>query len=153
MSVPATSVPGVAKFDAGAVVKLLTGMGTQRGYIRPMPTFTLDGFQYDYLDPKLEGDPEDVHSWEDGKWPRVEAAVPLATGGTVNVHAVASRWGRGLVRVGWEDDNGHRHSAGISTANVRRMTASEWDIIEYHQTPENLRMIRWGKRLPGFLPE
>lgn len=118
-----------------------------------MPTFTLAGVSYDYVEAKLEGDPEDVHSWEYGKWPRVEAAVPLVAGGAVNVHAVASRWGHGIIRVRWQDDERHYYSAWIPAANVRRMTASEWDIIEYHQTPENLRMIRWGKRLPGFLPE
>lgn len=36
---------------------------------------------------------------------------------------------------------------------VRRLTPSEWDIIEYHQCPPELRFIRWGERFPGFLPE
>jgi hypothetical protein len=43
-----------------------------------MPTFTLAGVTYDYLAPKLEGDPEDVNSWECGNWPKVEAAPQQA---------------------------------------------------------------------------
>lgn len=125
----------------------------QRGYIRAMPSFTLAGVQYDYVDAKLTGDLEEIHSWEYGKWPRVEAAIPLTGGGTVHVHALASRWGHGLVHVSWQDDDGHNHGAWIPAANVRRLTPSEWDIIEYHQCPAELRPIRWGYRLPGFLPE
>lgn len=139
--------------DMGAVVKLLTGAGNRRGYIRAMPTFTLAGVSYDYVDAKLEGDLEEIHSWEYGKWPRVEASVPLNGGGTVSVYGEAMRWGHGLILSRWRDDEGHMHSAWIPKDNARRLTASEWDIIEYHQTPPERRPIRWGKRLPGFLPE
>jgi hypothetical protein len=143
----------MVKIDVGAVVRMLAGTCGQRRYIRAMPTFTLTGVEYDYLAPKLEGDPEDVYSWEYGKWPKVEAAVPLKAGGSVNVYGETMRWGHGHVLTRWLDDEGHTHSAWIPKGNVRRLTASEWDIIEYHRTPENLRMIRWGNRLPGFLPE
>jgi hypothetical protein len=118
-----------------------------------MPTFTLASVQYDYLTPKLEGDPEDVHSWEYGHLPRVEAAIPLTAGGSIHVYAQAMRWGHDHVLTSWLDDEGHTHTAWIPAASVRRLTASEWDIIEYDRTPENLRMIRWGNRAPGFFPE
>lgn len=132
---------------------MLTGAGKRHRYIRAMPTFTLAGVVYDYLTPKLEGDPEDVHSWEYGKLPRVEAAVPLTAGGSVSVYGQASRWGHDHILTSWLDDEGHTHATWIPASSVRRLTASEWDIIEYHECPPALRSIRWGNRLPGFLPE
>lgn len=128
-------------------------MLTQRGrYIYAMPNFIFAGVDYDYLTPKLEGDPEEVHSWAYGKWPKVEAAVPLTAGGTVYVYGQASRWGHDHIIVSWRDDDGHTHWAWIPAGNVR-LTASEWDIIEYQQCPPELRSIRWGNRMPGFLQD
>lgn len=118
-----------------------------------MPTFALDGVTHEYLQPKPDAGPEATHSWEYGHWPRVEAAVPLVSGGTVSVYAQAMRWAGSYILVRWVADGGANHSTWIPQANVRRLTASEWDIIEFQRTPENLRMIRWGNRLPGFLPE
>jgi hypothetical protein len=117
-----------------------------------MPTFTLDGVPYEYATPPPPT-PDKVQSWEYGDWPRVEAAVPLTGGGTVAVYAEASRWGVEQVHVRWQDDEGHYHQAWVPKENVRRMTPSEWDIIEFHRCPEDLRHIQWGKRMPGFLPE
>jgi hypothetical protein len=48
----------------------LAGLSRRRRHIGAMPTFTLAGVVYDYVTPKLEGDPEDVHSWDYGKWPK-----------------------------------------------------------------------------------
>jgi hypothetical protein len=79
--------------------------------------------------------------------------VPLTGGTSVNVYGEASRWTRTEVLVRWKDDDGQLHSAWIPTSSVRHLTASEWDIIEYNQSPEQLRPIRWTKRIPGFLPE
>lgn len=142
----------MVKLDVGAVARLLTGQGRRRGYIRAMPTFTLAGVKYEYLAPESEGDPDEVHSWEYGQWPRVEAAVPLKDGGTVSVYGEAMRWGHGQILTRWKDDDGHMHSAWLPKDNARRLTASEWDIIAYHQCPTEIRSIQWGKRLPGFLP-
>lgn len=118
-----------------------------------MPTFILDGAAYDYLQAAPDADPEATHSWEYGEWPRVEVDVPLAAGGTVSVYGEASRWAGSYILVVWVADGGAHHSTWVPKANVRRLAASEWDIIEYQRTPEHLRMIRWGARLPGFLPE
>ncbi|MDR6557805.1 hypothetical protein J2809_002165 [Arthrobacter pascens] len=117
-----------------------------------MPTCTLAGVEYDYLTPTVEGELEEIHSWEYGKWPRVEAAGPLTSGGSINDYGQAMRWGHGHILATWLDDTEHTHAAWIPAASVRRLTASEWDIIEYHQTPPKRRPIRWTKRLPG-LPE
>lgn len=153
MSALGASLHGMVKLDPGAVSRLLIGQGTRRGYIRPMPTFTLAGVKYEYLTPELEGDRDEVHSWEYGNWPCVEAEIPLQSGGTVKVFGEAMRWGHGLILTRWRDDGGHMHSAWLPKDNVRRLTPSEWDIIAYHQCPPELRSIQWGNRLPGFLPE
>jgi hypothetical protein len=118
-----------------------------------MPTFTLNGVTYEYLQPGPDGGPAAAHSWEYGSWPRVEAAVPLVDGGAVTVHAEASRWAGNSIHVRWADKDGHFHGAWVPKGNVRQLTASEWDIIEFHACPEYLRHVRWGSRLPGFLPE
>jgi hypothetical protein len=117
-----------------------------------MPDFTLDGETYNYLTPD-GGRPEETHSWEYGKYPKVMATIPLTDGGTVDVYARASRWTPTHVNVTWLDDTDHPHTAWVPKNNVRRVTDSEWDIEEYRRRPEHLRSIRWGKRLPGFLPE
>lgn len=41
----------------------------------------------------------------------------------------------GLILTRWRDDEGHFHSARLPKENVRRLTASEWDIIEHHLKP------------------
>ena len=117
-----------------------------------MPTFTLDGTTYDYLRSE-PGPGEDPRSWEYGHEPKVSADVPLAGGGTVTVYATANRWTATQLIVSWFDDDGHPHWAWVPSVNVRRVTASEWDIDQYRRCPANLRHIRWGNRLPGFLPE
>lgn len=118
-----------------------------------MPTFTLDGVPYEYLQPKADAGPKATHSWPYGSWPRVEAQVPLAGGGHLSVYGEAMRWAGAQLLVRWLDDDGHYHDAWLPAASVRKLTASESDIIEYHSTPENLRSIQWGDRLPGFVPE
>ncbi len=52
----------------------------------------------------------------------------------------------------WADDGRHAHWAWIPAGNVERVTDSDWDIEAYRRCPEHLRNIRWGNRLPGFLP-
>lgn len=118
-----------------------------------MSTFTLAGAAYDYLKPSSGHPPEACHSWIYGQYPKVLAAVPLTDGGTVDVYAHAERWNPSKIIVSWLDDDRHPHWAWIPAGNVRRVTDSEWDIIEYHRCSAERRPIRWGDRLPGFLPE
>ncbi|AYR00915.1 hypothetical protein PP636_gp58 [Arthrobacter phage Hestia] len=115
-----------------------------------MPSFTLGGVAYEYVAPPPPA--RLIQSWEYPHWPHVEAAVQLVGGGSVQVYGEASRWSPDQVHVRWADDKGHFHASWLPNANVRRLTDSEWDIIQYHQCPENLRHVQWGKRLPGFLP-
>jgi hypothetical protein len=132
---------------------MLAGTGTRRGYIGAKPTFTLAGIAYDDVQAQPDAEPAEYQTWEYGHWPRVEADPPLTGGGTVPVYAEASPWTGQHVHVRWADDQGSHHGAWIPKGSVRRLTASEWDIIEYDRCPAELRPVRWGKRLPGFLPE
>lgn len=117
-----------------------------------MPTFIFDGASCEHLQPKPAAGPEAIHSWEYGHWPRVESAVPLAGGGSVSVYSEAMRWAHEHILVRWRDDAGHYHDAWLPSGAVRKLTPSEWDIIEYHACPPELRSVQWGNRLPGFLP-
>ena len=118
-----------------------------------MPSFIHAGVTYDYATPPIDAQPDDVRSWEYGSWPRVEIDVPLTGGGTVAVFGEATRWTATQILVTWVDDAGHYHSAWVPPGNVRKLTASEWDIIEYNMCPPERRPIRWGNRFPGMLPE
>ncbi|MBT2594554.1 hypothetical protein [Arthrobacter sp. ISL-72] len=114
-----------------------------------MTSFTLNGVTYEYLRPEPTGRLEEIQSWEYGHWPRVEAAVPLVGGGTVAVYAMASRWSHATIHVEWLDGDGHRHNAWVPKGNVRRLTASEWDIIEYQECSETLRGGQVGEEASG----
>jgi len=117
-----------------------------------MASFTLDGETHEYLRPDPGNPAEETRSWEYGHYPKVMASVPLASGATVDVYAVAERWNPSYVLVAWADDAGHKHWAWVPAGNIRRVTDSEWDIEEYRRCPEKLRPVRWANRLPGFLP-
>lgn len=115
-----------------------------------MPSFTLDSVTYVYTqDPP--GRPENTHSWEYGRYPKVRATLRTAPA-PVDVYAQGSRWNGDSILVEWEDDGRRKHWMWVDASEVERATASEWDIWEYQRCPENLRGVRWGDRLPGFLP-
>lgn len=118
-----------------------------------MPTCIFDGTTYEYLIPLGFKRSEDVQSWEYGHYPKVLAAVPLAAGGTGDVYGESTRWSPTHISVQWVDHDGHTNWTWVPKANVRRATDSEWDIDQYRRCAEVNRTIRWGDRLPGFLPE
>ena len=155
VSDPSHSVQLVVKIDPEAVARLLAsgrGKGGRR-YDYLMPTFTLDGESFEYLQPESGHGPEEARSWTYGNYPKVRAGVPLAGGGAVSVYAHAERWNPSSVLVRWSDDGRHSHWAWIPAGSVERLTDSEWDIEEYRRCPGEFRAIRWCDRLPGFLPQ
>lgn len=115
-----------------------------------MPSFTLDGRSHDYAQ-EPPGRPETSRSWEYGRYPKVRATLP-ASPAPVTVYAQASRWNGDRVLVEWEDDSRRKHWTWVDRGAVEAVTDSEWDIWEYHRCPDNIRGVRWGDRLPGFLP-
>lgn len=138
----------MVKIDPEAVGRMLN-----RGrYVYGMASFTFDGETFEYLKPDPGHSPEEAKSWTYGNYPKIRASLPLADGGTVTVYAVAERWNPSHVLVSWQDDGRHAHWAWIPAGNVERVTDSEWDIEEYRRCPEKFRPVRWGDRLPGFLP-
>lgn len=144
----------MVKIDPDAVARLLARDRVKgaRRYDYLMPNFKLDGESFEYLQPDSGHGPDEAQSWTYGAYPKVRASVPLADGGAVHVYAWAERWNPSSVLVRWADDGRHAHWAWIPAGNVERVTNSDWDIEEYRRCPENLRSIRWGNRLPGFLP-
>jgi hypothetical protein len=106
LSYPDSRVQGMMKVDVGALDRLLTRLGIGRRYIGAMPTFTLAGVQYDHVQAVPDEDHGEYQSWEYGHWPRVEVSLALAGGGTVAVHAEASRWTGQHIHVRWLDDSG-----------------------------------------------
>lgn len=150
MSFLVASVSPVVKIDVEAVGRMLAG-GKHKdrpGYHLVMASFTLDGETFEYLKPDPGHQAEETKSWEYGNYPKVLASLPLAAGGTVSVYAVAERWNPSHILVSWADDGRHSHWAWIPAGNVERVTDSDWDIEEYRRSPEHLRGIRGGNRLP-----
>ncbi|SEI44418.1 hypothetical protein SAMN04487917_101323 [Arthrobacter sp. yr096] len=120
--------------------------------IYPPTSFLLDGVTYEFEHPERAGPVEDVRSWEIDQQPKVHAQIPLKDGGKIAVYAHATHWNRTQIGVQWYDDDKDSLTAWIPKEDVRPVTNSEWDIDEYNRCPEWLRVIQWGKRLPGFLP-
>lgn len=121
--------------------------------ILPPTSFLLNGVTYEFEHPERLGPVEDVRSWEPGSQPKVHAQVSLKAGGKVGVYALATHWNRTQISVQWYDDEKDSLTAWLPKEDVRPVTNSEWDIDEYNRCPEWLRVVQWGKRLPGFLPE
>jgi len=115
-----------------------------------MPSFSLDGTTYEYVQ-EPPGRPEATKSWEYGLYPKVLATL-TTTPALVTIYAQASRWNGDSVLVEWEDDDRRKHWTWVDRTAAKAVTDSEWDIWEYHRCPPNLRGVRWGDRLPGFLP-
>jgi hypothetical protein len=121
--------------------------------IYPPTSFLLGGVTYEYVHSERVGPHEDIRSWEWGSYPKVHAQVSLKAGGTVAVYAEATHWNKTQISVQWYDDDKVSLAAWLPKESVRPVTDSEWDIDEYNRCPEWLRMVQWGKRFPGFLPD
>jgi hypothetical protein len=59
----------MVKQDVAALKTLRGNTGTRPVYIGPMPTFTLAGVEYHYLDAAMEGDREGIIAGSTGKGP------------------------------------------------------------------------------------
>lgn len=62
-----------------------------------------------------------------GQWPEVIAQVPLASGGTVEVHGYATHYTQEWVAVVWNDDNVQHFDCWTPAADVRRPAEGEWN--------------------------
>jgi hypothetical protein len=88
--------------------------------------FQLDGTVYERgnVDPPLAAG--SVRRFTTGEEPKVIARVPLAGGGTVEVHGYATHYTREWVIVVWNDDNFHQFDCWTPAADVRRPGEGEW---------------------------
>jgi hypothetical protein len=122
----------------------------------PIPkqtTFVIEGVTYELAEADRVGRISAVRTWPPNERPKVHATVTLQDGGTTTVYAEATAWNQTQIHVRWHDDNTDSLTTWAPKADVRPVTESEWDIDQYNRTPEWSRPIRWGHRMPGFLPE
>lgn len=88
--------------------------------------FTLDGTTYEHANPRPELAAGSVRRFPAGTEPEVIAQVPLAGGGTVEVHGYATHYNREWVTVVWNDDNIQHLDCWAPAADVRRPGEGEW---------------------------
>ena len=86
----------------------------------------LDRTMYEHANPEPELAAGSVRRFELGTEPEVIAQVPVAGGGTVEVHGYATFYSREWVDVVWTDDNFQHFDCWVPAADVRRPTEGEW---------------------------
>lgn len=96
------------------------------GRIEKRTRFTLVGTTYKHANPEPELPAGSVSRFEHGTEPQVIAQVPLAGGGTVEVHGYATHYTREWVAVVWNDDNIQHFDCWTPAADVRRSAEGEW---------------------------
>lgn len=88
--------------------------------------FVQDGAEYEHANLKPEMAPGSVRRFTYGCEPHIIAQVPLAGGGTVEVHGYATHYNQEWVSVEWLDET-HAHLAcWVQAADVRRPGEREW---------------------------
>lgn len=88
--------------------------------------FLLDGTLYEHANPEPPLVAGSVRRFTTGSEPEVIAQVPLAGGGTVEVHGYATHYNREWVAVVWNDDNIQGFDCWTPAADVRRPGEGEW---------------------------
>ncbi|MBT2566580.1 hypothetical protein J7I84_08750 [Arthrobacter sp. ISL-85] len=88
--------------------------------------FVQDGAEYAHADPRPELAPGSVRRFVYGSEPKVIAQVPLASGGTVEVHGYATHYNQDWVSVAWTDETFQHLSCWVPSASVRRPGEGEW---------------------------
>lgn len=88
--------------------------------------FLQGGTTYEHADPHPDFASGSVRRFTYGTEPKVIAQVPLADGGTAEVHGYAAHYNNDWVSVEWNDDNIKHFSCWVHAADVRRPTEGEW---------------------------
>jgi hypothetical protein len=96
------------------------------GRIEKRTKFVLDGMTYEHANTEPELAAGSVRRFELGTEPQVIAQVPLAGGGTVEVHGYATHYNQDWVSVVWNDDNFQHFDCWTPAADVRRPMGGEW---------------------------
>jgi hypothetical protein len=95
------------------------------GGIEKRTKFLLAGTVYEHADPQPDHRAGSVTRFEHRTEPHVIAQVPLAGGGTVEVHGYATFYSRAWVDVVWTDDNFQHFDCWVRAADVRRAPEDE----------------------------
>ncbi|TQJ60463.1 hypothetical protein FBY30_2731 [Arthrobacter sp. SLBN-83] len=88
--------------------------------------FVQDGAEYEHADPRPEMPLGTVRRFVYGGEPEVIAQVPLAGGGTVEVHGYATHYTQEWVSVAWTDETFQYLNCWVPAAGVRRPGDGEW---------------------------
>ena len=88
--------------------------------------FVLDGAEYEHAAPRPEIAPGRVRRFVYGGEPKVIAKVPLAGGGTVEVHGYATHYTQDWVSLAWTDDVFSHCTCWVPATDVRRPAEGEW---------------------------
>ena len=99
-------------------------MGVAR--IEKRTRFAQGGTTYEHADPQPDMPAGTVHRSTYGTEPHVIAQVPLAGGGTVEIHGYAAHYSKDWVSVEWNDDNIRQFVCWVPAADVRRPAEGEW---------------------------
>lgn len=95
-------------------------------HIENRTQFALAGAGYEHADLQPPLPAESVRRFTLGNEPHVIAQVPLAGGGTVEVHGYATHYNQEWVTVVWNDDNFQQFNCWVPAADVQRAAEDEW---------------------------
>ena len=87
--------------------------------------FEMDGVVYQHADRRPDFTGHTVRTFTYGEEPQVIAQVPLANGGTIEIHGYATHWTQDDVAVAWTDDRGSQHTCWVPATDIRR-AADDW---------------------------
>lgn len=88
--------------------------------------FLQGGQTFEIADLTPELAPGSVRRFTWGDEPQVIAQVPLASGGTLEVHGYATHYTKDWVSVQWNDDRIQNVNCWVPAADVRRPAEGEW---------------------------
>lgn len=88
--------------------------------------FLLAGTTHEHANPAPEMAAGSVNRFTYGEEPKVIAQVPLAGGGTAEIHGYATFYTQDWVTVEWTDDNFQHFNCWTPAADVRRPADGEW---------------------------
>jgi hypothetical protein len=99
--------------------------GSRLARIEKRTKFLLNGATYEHADPQPEHTPGSVTRFEHRMEPKVIAQVPLAGGGTAEVHGYATFYSPEWVDVVWTDENYQHFDCWVPAGGITRPYGDE----------------------------
>ena len=88
--------------------------------------FVHHGGEYEHANPRPELAPGSVRRFVYGGEPEIIAQVPLAGGGTLEVHGYATHYNQDWVTIEWIDDVFTHCGCWVPAKDVKRPAEGEW---------------------------